>query len=236
MSTSGTTNFTLNLNDLVEESFERVGAELRTGYDLRTARRSINLMTADWANRGLNLWTISEGSIPLVQGQIVYDLPADTVDLLDHVVRTFTGLNQQDITISRISESTYSAVPNKNAQGRPVQVWINRRGGQVNEADVVQYPQISLWPVPDQNDYYTFVYWRMRRMQDMTTGITTPDIPFRFLPAFVAGLAYYLALKLPGGMDRIQVLKDIYDEEFQRAADEDREKASLMIVPRIGYI
>ena len=130
MTTSGTTTFNLNLNELVEEAFERCGAELRTGYDLRTARRSLNLLTIEWANRGINLWTIEQGSIPLVQGQITYDLPADTIDLLEHVVRTQSGQQgQTDINISRISVDTYATIPNKNAQGRPIQVWINRQSG-----------------------------------------------------------------------------------------------------------
>jgi hypothetical protein len=126
MTTSGTQAFNLDLNNLIEEAFERCGAELRTGYDMRTARRSLNLLTIEWANRGINLWTIEEGSIPMVQGQITYDLPVDTIDLLDSVIRTSSGTGQTDINISRISVSTYATIPNKNAQGRPIQVWIDR--------------------------------------------------------------------------------------------------------------
>jgi len=232
MTTSGTTTFNLNLNELVEEAFERCGAELRTGYDLRTARRSLNLLTIEWANRGINLWTIEQGSIPMVQGQIVYDLPVDTIDLIDHVVRTQSGQAQTDINISRISVDTYSTIPNKNAQGRPIQVWINRQSGADYPVDGVAYPQINVWPAPDQSNFYTFVYWRLRRIQDSGTGITTQDIPFRFLPCMVAGLAYHLSLKVPEGMQRTQMLKAMYDEAWDQAADEDREKASLRIAPR----
>jgi hypothetical protein len=232
MTTSGTSTFNLNLNDLVEEAFERCGAELRTGYDLRTARRSLNLLTIEWANRGINLWTIEQGSIPLVQGQIVYDLPIDTIDLLEHVVRTQTGQQQTDITISRISIDTYSTIPNKNAQGRPIQVWINRQSGADYPTTGVKAPQINVWPAPDQSNYYTFVYWRLRRLQDAGDGVTTQDIPFRFLPCLVAGLAYHLSLKVPGALERSQMLKAEYEELWQQAADEDREKAPLRIAPR----
>jgi hypothetical protein len=232
MTTSGTSTFNLNLNDLVEEAFERCGAELRTGYDLRTARRSLNLLTIEWANRGINLWTIEQGSIPLVQGQIVYDLPIDTIDLLEHVVRTQTGQQQTDITISRISIDTYSTIPNKNAQGRPIQVWINRQSGADYPIDGVANPQINVWPAPDQNNFYTFVYWRLRRLQDAGDGVTTQDIPFRFLPCMVAGLAYHLSLKIPGALERSMSLKAQYEELWQQAADEDREKAPLRIAPR----
>lgn len=232
MTTSGTSTFNLNLNDLVEEAFERCGAELRTGYDLRTARRSLNLLTIEWANRGINLWTIEQGSIPMVQGQIVYDLPVDTIDLLEHVVRTQTGQQQTDITINRISIDTYSTIPNKNAQGRPIQVWINRQSGADYPVTGVKAPQINVWPAPDQNNYYTFVYWRLRRLQDAGDGVTTQDIPFRFLPCLVAGLAYHLSLKVPGALERSQMLKAEYEELWQQAADEDREKAPLRIAPR----
>ena len=232
MTTSGTSTFNLNLNDLVEEAFERCGAELRTGYDLRTARRSLNLLTIEWANRGINLWTIEQGSIPMVQGQIVYDLPVDTIDLLEHVVRTQTGQQQTDITINRISIDTYSTIPNKNAQGRPIQVWINRQSGADYPVTGVKAPQINVWPAPDQNNFYTFVYWRLRRLQDAGDGVTTQDIPFRFLPCLVAGLAYHLSLKVPGALERSQMLKAEYEELWQQAADEDREKAPLRIAPR----
>jgi hypothetical protein len=233
---SGTSSFNLDLNNLVEEAFERCGSELRTGYDLRTARRSLNLLTIEWANRGINLWTIEQGTIPLVQGQIAYDLPADTIDLLDQVVRTGTGQNQTDINITRISESTYITIPNKNAQGRPIQIWINRQSGAAYPTGV-KFPQVNIWPVPEQSNYYTLVYYRLRRIQDAGEGGThTQDIPFRFLPCMVARLAYHLSLKIPEAAPRIEMLKAIYEQEFQLAADEDREKASLRLAPRQQFM
>jgi len=238
MTTSGTALFNLDINNLVEEAFERCGSELRTGYDLRTARRSINLLTIEWANMGINLWTVEEGSILLNTNQIVYDLPVDTIDLLDHVVRTGTGQNQTDINITRISGSTYSTIPNKNAQGRPIQVWINRQSGALNPAPTgIQYPTINIWPVPEQDNYYTFVYWRLRRIQDAgNAGTTTQDIPFRFIPAMVAGLAYHLSMKLPDALPRVEMLKMVYDETLKNAQDEDREKAAIRLAPRMQFI
>ena len=231
MTTSGSTAFNLDLNNLVEEAFERCGTELRTGYDMRTARRSLNLLTIEWANRGINLWTVDQGSIVLTQGTGTYNLPVDTIDLLDHVVRTGTGTNQSDINISRISASTYSSIPNKNSQGRPIQLWINRQSGATDPVDGVVSPTINVWPVPD-NDSYTFTYWRLRRIQDAGDGVNTQDIPFRFLPCMVAGLAYYLSLKLPEAMNRIEMLKLAYEEQWNFASTEDREKASLRLAPR----
>ena len=231
MTTTGTASFNLDLNLLIEEAFERCGAELRTGYDLRTARRSLNLLTIEWANKGINLWTIEQGSIPMVQGQISYDLPVDTIDLFDHVIRTQTGQAQTDININRISADTYLTIPNKNAQGRPIQVWINRQSGAQNPSGI-QYPNINVWPAPDQNNFYTFVYFRLRRIQDAGEGIATQDIPFRMLPAMVAGLAYHLSLKIPGALERSVMLKGMYDEAWEQAADEDREKAPLRLAPR----
>lgn len=234
MTTSGTTSFNLDLNLLIEEAFERCGAELRTGYDLRTARRSLNLLTIEWANKGINLWTIEQGSIPMVQGQITYNLPADTIDLFDHVIRTQSGQSQTDININRISADTYLTIPNKNAQGRPIQVWINRQSGAQNPSGI-QYPNINVWPAPDQNNFYTFVYFRLRRIQDAGEGIATQDIPFRMLPAMVAGLAYHLSLKIPGALERSVMLKGMYDEAWEQAGDEDREKAPLRLAPRIMF-
>lgn len=232
MTTSGATGFNLNLNELFEEAFEQCGAEMRSGYDFRSARRSLNLLTVEWANRGLNLWTMEQGSIPMVQGQIVYDLPADTIDLVEQVIRTQSGPGQTDINISRISLDTYATIPNKNAQGRPIQVWINRRSGADYPVSGVAFPQINVWPTPDQSNFYTFIYWRLRRMQDAGNGPGTADIPFRFLPCLVAGLAFHLSMKIPGATERTPVLKARYEELWQQAADEDREKATLRIVPR----
>ena len=229
MTTSGTTTFNLDLTELVEEAFERCGGELRTGYDLKTARRSLNLLFADWANRGVNMWTFEQGSIVLVPGQATYDLPASTVDLLEHVIRTGAGSasTQADLTITRISVSTYATIPNKLQQARPIQVWIERK---------TSIPTITVWPVPDDTQTYTFVYWRLKRIDDAGNGVNTMDVPFRFIPAMVAGLAYYLAMKVPGGADRLGVLKQQYDETWQLASDEDREKASVRFVPRQMFI
>ena len=302
MTTIGQSVFNLDLNDLVEEAFERAGLELRTGYDMRTARRSLNLLTIEWANRGINLWTIEQGQIPMVTGQASYPFPTDTIDLLDQVIRTNNGTsNQIDINITRISESTYSTLPNKLAQGRPIQVWINRQTGQSNpttavltanvastdttinvsdatvlasngfinlQAETIYYanvsgnqlincsraqngttatshvttttvytnnlPSINVWPTPNSpGSQYMFVYWRLRRLQDAGTGVTEQDIPFRFLPCMVAGLAYYIAMKKPEvDPSRVMALKALYEEQFQLAADEDREKASIRFVPR----
>ena len=298
--TTGTTSFNLDLNNLVEDAFERCGQELRTGYDLRTARRSLNLMTIEWANRGINMWTVEPGQIALTEDRLMYPLPTDTIDLLDMVTRTGTGQNQQDININRISESTYITIPNKNATGRPIQVWINRQSGQENpttitlnetltatdttitlsstvglaqfgfikiDSETIQYggisgvtitdcirgvnnttaathttatkifvqnlPTVNVWPAPDQSSMYTFVYYRLRRIQDAGTGLTVEDIPFRFIPCMVAGLASYLAMKLPNvSPDRIMMLRADYEAAFQLAADEDREKAPIRFVPR----
>ena len=235
MTTTGTTAFNLSVLDLIEEAYERCGAEVRTGYDLRTARRSLNLLSIEWANLGINLWTVEQGSIPLTQGTISYTLPVDTIDLLDHVVRTGTGSNQTDINISRISVDTYSTIPNKNAQGRPIQVWINRQSGATTPTGVAN-PTINVWPSPDQDNFYTFVYWRLRRIQDAGNGDNTQDIPFRFLPCMVAGLAYHLSMKIPDALPRAQMLKGVYEELWQQAADEDREKASLRIAPRVAFL
>jgi hypothetical protein len=304
MTTSGATAFNLDLNELVEEAFERAGLEMRTGYDLRTARRSLNLLTIEWANRGINLWTIEQGQIPMVTGQASYPFPTNTIDLLDQVIRQNSGTtNQTDINISRISESTYSTIPNKLTQGRPIQVWINRQTGGTNPTSIVlansisstdttitlssvvglatngfvkidsetiyysnisttanqlincargqnyttaaahnisanisiqNLPSINVWPTPNApGTQYTFVYWRLRRMQDAGTGVTEQDIPFRFLPCMVAGLAYYIAMKKPEvDGNRVLALKAAYDEQFQLAADEDREKAPARFVPR----
>lgn len=235
MTTSGTSIFNLDLNTLVEEAFERCGEELRSGYDLRTARRSLNLLTIEWANRGINLWTIEEGSIPLVQGVAQYGMPVDTIDIIDHVVRTQSGVGQTDINISRISVDTYSTIPNKNAPGRPIQLWYQRLGGQVNPTGT-QYPTINVWPVPDRSNFYTLVVWRLRRLQDAGDGVNTQDIPFRLLPALVAGLAYYLSMKLPNALPRMEMLKLAYEEQWRLASEEDREKAPVRLVPRMmGY-
>jgi hypothetical protein len=306
MSTSGATTFNLDLNNLIEEAFERCGQELRTGYDMRTARRSLNLLTVEWANRGINLWTIEQGQIAMVTGQAIYPIPVNTIDLLDTVVRQNNGVasNQIDINISRISESTYSTIPNKLTNGRPIQMWFNRQSGQSNATtatlnggisatdttitvnnisqlsnagfiqignETIGYPNVSgnqlincyrgqngttaaahstgasitnqnlpcinVWPTPDAGGGpYTFVYWRLRRIQDAgTNGTVEPDIPFRLLPCMVAGLAFYLAQKLPDAIQRMQFLKSEYEEQWLMASTEDREKAAVRFVPRTTF-
>jgi hypothetical protein len=226
MATSGTTAFNMDFTEIAEEAWERAGREMRSGYDLRTARRSMNLMTIEWQNRGINLWTIDEGTVSLVSGTAQYTLPSDTVDLLEQVIRTGSGSTQQDLTINRISVSTYASIPNKTTTGRPIQFWIER---------LVDAPRINVWPVPDSNNY-TFKYWRMRRIEDAGAGVQTADMPFRFLPCLVAGLAYHIALKVPELQQRVPLLKAMYEEEFERAASEDRVKTNARFVPRIGRI
>ena len=229
MTTSNTTAFDMEFTEIAEEAFERAGREMRSGYDLRTARRSMNLLTIEWQNRGINMWTIDSGTIDLVKGQTTsYDLPADTIDLLEHQIRTNSGntSTQTDLTINRISVSTYASIPNKLSQGRPIQLYIER---------LRDVPKVNVWPLPDSNDYKLY-YWRMRRIQDAGSGVQTADMNFRFYPCLVAGLAYYIAMKLPEMMDRVPLLKAVYDEQFDLAAGEDREKTSARFVPRIGYV
>jgi len=234
--TTATTDFNLDLNTIVEESFERCGAEMRTGYDLRTAKRSLSLLLMEWANRGINLWTLEQGTHVLSYNVGTYDLPVDTVDLLDHVVRTGTGQNQIDINISRISSSTYVAIPNKNATGRPIQIWIDRRTGATGANNVVVHPQFTVWPKPDNSTTYTLYYTRLRRMFDVGNGANGQDVPFRFLPCLVAGLAYMLSMKIPGAEIRTAILKAQYDEAWDLAAGEDREKAPVRFVPRQSFV
>jgi len=226
MATSGTTAFDMDFTEIAEEAWERAGKEMRSGYDLRTARRSMNLMTIEWQNRGINMWTIDSGTISISADTAQYNLPADTIDLLDQVIRTNAGnaTTQSDLTLSRIGVSTYAAIPNKLSTGRPIQVWVER----------LATPRINLYPVPDTS--YTFVYWRMRRMEDAGNGVETADMTFRFLPALVAGLAYHIAMKVPELAERIAMLKTAYDEQYNLAAGEDREKTSENFVPRIARI
>lgn len=226
MATSGTTAFNLDFAELAEEAWERAGREMRSGYDLRTAQRSMNLLTIEFANRGINLWTIEAGTQVLTPGVATYNLPTDTIDIIEHVIRTNAGnvTLQSDLTISRISVSTYSSIPAKLVQGRPIQIFVERLRDQ---------PRFTLWPVPDSSITYTLAYYRLRRIQDAGTGVNTPDAPFRFLPAIAAGLAYQIALKTPALSGRVDMLKKEYDEQFNLAAGEDREKASVRFVPRM---
>ena len=226
MATSGTATFNRDFTEIAEEAWERAGREMRSGYDLRTARRSMNLLTIEWQNRGINMWTIDEGTISLIQGTSSYDLPADTIDLLEHVIRTGSGdvYTQSDLSISRISVSTYASIPNKLTQGRPIQIYIDR--GQAN-------PSVTVWPVPDASSTYVLKYYRMRRIQDAGSGVENADVNFRFLPCLVAGLAYYIAQKDPELAPRISMLQTEYERQFDLAAQEDREKASISLVPRM---
>jgi hypothetical protein len=295
----------MEFTELAEEAWERAGREMRSGYDLRTARRSLNLMTIEWANRGLNMWTIETGTITLTQGLNTYALPNDTIDLLDHVIRTQANNSstQSDLSITRISVSTYATIPNKLTQARPIQVWIQRLSGETNPTSeflstainstdtsivlsnvvglagsgfiklddeiiyytyiegntlggvfrgqayttaashavgasvfVPQLPAITVWPTPDGSQTYQFVYYRMRRIQDTGKGLETADMNFRFLPAVAAGLAYYIAMKVPELAGRIDMLKRVYDEQYALAAAEDHEKATLRLVPRVAFI
>ena len=213
MTTSGTTAFNMDFTEIAEEAWERAGREMRSGYDLRTARRSMNLMTIEWQNRGINMWTIDSGTINLVSGTSRYALPADTIDLLEHQIRTNNGnaSTQADLTISRISVSTYATIPNKLSQGRPIQLYVER----LRDA-----PNVNVWPVPNNNDYVLY-YWRMRRVEDAGSGVQTADMNFRFFPCLVAGLAYHIAMKVPELVDRIPMLKAVYDEQYELAAGED---------------
>ena len=220
MTTSGTTSWNPGISEIIEEAYERCGLEIRSGYEFRTAVRSLNFLCAEWANKGLNLWTIDQQMVTLIPGQISYTLPADTIDTIEHEIRLIGQTPQTDLFVEKVSVSTYAQIPNKTSPGRPVQVYVQR---------LETAPIINLWPAPDQA--YTFVYWRLRRMQDAGTAINTMDLPFRFIPALVAGLAYYVAMKKPQAQDRVIPLKQAYDEAFQLAADEDRDRSSVFFYP-----
>ena len=225
MATSGTATFNPEIVEIVEDAYERCGLELRSGYDLKTARRSLDIMAAEWSNKGINLWTVEAGTLSLTTGTATYTLPADTIDLLETVIRTGSGSNQQDLSINRISVSTYATIPNKNNQGRPIQIYVDRQAT----------PKVSVWPTPDSSTTYTLAYWRLRRIEDAgRAGSNTYDVPSRFIPCLVAGLAYHIATKRPEvGLDRVTFLKAAYDEQFTLAADEDRDKSSINFAPNI---
>ena len=225
MATSGTATFNPEIVEIVEDAYERCGLELRSGYDLKTARRSLDIMAAEWSNKGINLWTVESGTVALTTGTATYTLPADTIDLLETVIRTGSGSSQQDLSINRISVSTYATIPNKNNQGRPIQIYVDRQAT----------PKVSVWPTPDSSATYTLVYWRLRRIEDAgRAGSNTYDVPSRFIPCLVAGLAYHIATKRPEvGLDRVTFLKAAYDEQFTLAADEDRDKSSINFAPNI---
>jgi len=218
MAVSGSTNFELDVSDYIEEAFERCGLEVRTGYDLKTAKRSLNLMLGDWANRGLNQWTIEQTTVVLTQGTGNYALGSSTIDVLNAVVRR----SNTDYALERISRSDFINIPTKTQQGRPSQFFVDR---QID-------PTLKLWPVPE-NSIDTVIIDKLVRMDDADTFTNTMDIPFRFYPCLAAGLAYYLAIKR--APDRVQLLKAVYEEEFERAASEDRDRASFNIQPSMAY-
>jgi hypothetical protein len=219
MSTSGSKDFELDVADYIEEAFERCGLEVRTGYDLKTAKRSLNLMLADWANRGLNQWTIKQRSLSLVANDGEYDLSTDVIDVLSVVVR----VSGTDYSMERLSRDEYLTIPTKTTSGRPNQFFLDRQ----------LTPNLKIWPVPDSSTSYTVYYDALTRMDDADTFTNTLDLPFRFYPCLAAGLAYYLSLKK--SPQRTQMLKAVYEEEFQRAAEEDRDRASFNVVPKFSY-
>lgn len=214
---------TPDLPELFEEAFERAGLEMRSGYDLKTARRSLNLLTLEWQNRGLNLWTIAEGTLPMVAGQATYTLPSDTIDLIEHQVRTGTGVNQTDTNLERISVSTYAQQSNKNTQGRPTQIFIER---------LADSTKATIWPIPDSTQSYTLFYYRLVGIDGVASGIgTDAAVPPRFVPCLVSGLAYYIAMKKPQVSDRVAGLKQEYEFQFELAAGEDADRSSVKFVP-----
>ena len=219
MATSGSRDFNIDVGEIIEEAYERCGLEVRTGYDARTARRSLNLMFADWANRGINMWTVAQGTITLTQGQATQTLTADVVDVLEIVLRR----SNTDYEVERISRGEYATLPNKTTQGRPSQFWFNR---QID-------PVINLWAVPE-NSTDQLIYYYVQRIEDADTLVNTTDMPFRFYPCMVEGLAYYIAMKR--APERIQLLKSVYEEEFQRASDEDEDRVPLKLQPSIQYL
>jgi hypothetical protein len=219
MATSGSKDFELDVADYIEEAFERCGLEVRTGYDLKTAKRSLNLMLADWANRGLNQWTIAQRSLTLTANDGEYNLGTDVIDVLGVVIR----VSNTDYSLERLSRDDYLTIPTKTTSGRPNQFFLDRQ----------LTPNLKVWPVPDSSTTYTVYYDALTRMDDADTFVNTMDMPFRFYPCLAAGLAYYLSLKK--SPQRTQMLKAIYEEEFQRAAEEDRDRASFNVVPKFSY-
>ena len=219
MATSGSRDFNIDVGEIIEEAYERCGLEVRTGYDARTARRSLNLMFADWANRGINMWTVAQGTITLTQGQSAQTLTADVVDVLEIVLRR----SNTDFEVERISRGEYATLPNKTTQGRPSQFYFDRQ----------ILPVINLWAVPE-NSTDQLVYYYVQRIEDADTLVNTTDMPFRFYPCMVAGLAYYIAMKR--APERIQLLKSVYEEEFQRASDEDEDRVPLKLQPSMQYL
>lgn len=217
---------TPDLSELFEEAFERAGLEMRTGYDLRTVRRSLNLLTLEWQNRGLNLFTIESGTTALTTGTATYTMPTDTIDLIEHQLRTGTGTSQIDTALMRISVATYAQQTNKNTRGRPTQIYVDRGSSNV---------RVTLWPVPE-NDDYTLSYYRLKGIDGLSTGISgSAQIPPRFVPALVSGLAFQIAMKKPEAAGRAQALREEYERQFQMAASEDEDRSSWYVTPFAGY-
>ena len=215
---------TPDLPELFEEAYERAGLEMRSGYDLKTARRSLNILTLEWQNRGLNLFTIESNTLSISAGTATYTLPSDTIDIIEHQIRTGTGANQTDTTIQRVSVATYAQQTNKETQGRPTQIYVQRLPTET---------KITLWPVPDSTTTYTLSYFRLKGIDGLTSGVgsSVTSVPPRFVPALVSGLAYYIAMKRPEVAARTAALKQEYEFQFQLAAGEDEETASIKFVP-----
>lgn len=213
-----------DLPDIFEEAFELAGSEFRTGYDIKSARRSLNLLMLEWQNRGLNLFTIQEGTLALTGGTATYEMPVDTIDLIEHQIRTGTGTAQQDLRLTRISVSTYAQQTSKAQEGRPTQIYVDRG---------VDAVSVTLWPVPDAD--YTLLFYRLAGIDGLTSGIgTTAAVPPRFVPALVAGLAYRIASKKPEGAVRVPALQMEYEAQFDMAASEDESRASWFLRPDVG--
>lgn len=224
MATSGTATFNLEIAEVIEEAFERCGLQTKTGYDIETARRSLNLLSLEWANRGLNFWCVAEGTASTTASTSTITLPSDTIDLIEYWIRDGTGTSQNDLPLSRFSVSQYSTIPNKKTEGRPVNIYIDKQR---------DAPVAYLWPTPDK--VYTFAYQRIRRIEDTgAVGSTNPDVPARFLPALVSGLAFQLSQKYPESFVRSSELKQEYEYQWDLAQSEDRDRASVHFVPG-GY-
>lgn len=212
-----------DLPEIFEEAFERAGLEMKSGYDLKTARRSLNMLLLEWQNRGLNLFTIDAGTLSLTAGTATYTMPTDTIDLLEHQLRVGSGTNQADTNLQRVSVSTYAQQPNKNTQGRPSQIYVERLATET---------KVTLWPVPDSTETYTLSYYRLKGIDGLASGVgTTAAVPPRFIPCITAGLAYQIAMKKPEVADRVAPLKQEYEEQFALAAAEDTQSASIRFVP-----
>jgi hypothetical protein len=218
---------TPDIAELFEEAYERAGLEMRSGYDLRTIRRSLNILTLEWQNRGLNLFTVEEGTIPLVAGTNVYTMPSDTIDIIETQLRTGTGQNQIDTTLERISVATYAQQTNKLIQGRPTQAYVDRGVSAVT---------VTVWPVPDGSQTYSLAYYRLKGIDGLSSGISgSAGVPPRFVPALVAGLAFNIAMKKPEAAARAQALQAEYERQFEMAAAEDETRASFFITPWSSY-